>query len=185
LLDEETGEYNLSFVRRYLKGRDVVVINLVQRIQGLMVAEGNPKAVSSLEDLGRDDVTFINRQRGSGTRLLLDYKLKQFGLGPDRIDGYGREEYTHLAVAAAVAGGRADVGLGILSAARAIGVDFVPLLTEQYDLVIPRDFYHSELLRTLLSVIRSDGFRGEVDALGGYDVSMMGAVVAELGSGDS
>ena len=183
LLDEETGEYNLSYVRRYVKDREVVVMNLVQRVQGLMVPKGNPKGVSSLEDLAREDITFINRQRGSGTRVLLDYKLKELELSPEAIDGYGREEYTHLAVAAAVAGGRADVGLGILSAARAIGLDFVPLLTERYDLVIPREFYESELLKPLLSLIRGEEFRREVDAMGGYDTATMGTVVAELGSG--
>ena len=183
LLDEATGEYNLSFIRRYMKGRDVVVVNLVHRKQGLIVPAGNPKDVSSLEDLGRDRITFINRQRGSGTRMLLDYKLNGLGISTDRIDGYGREEYTHLAVAAAVAGGTADVGLGILSAARAMELDFVPLLTEQYDLVIPSEHYESDLLQPLLSLIRTGEFRSEVDELGGYDTSTMGEVVARL-SGD-
>ena len=181
LLDEETGEYNLSFVRRYVKGKDVVVMNLVQRVQGLMVASGNPRGVSSLEDLARTDVTFINRQRGSGTRMLLDHKLAEIGISPERIAGYEREEYTHLAVAAAIDGGRADAGLGILSAARAMGLDFVPLLTEQYDMVIPKEFYESELLEPLLALIRGPEFRREVDALGGYDTATMGSVVAEIG----
>ena len=178
LLDEETGEYNLSYVDRHLKDSDVVVVNLVQRVQGLMVAPGNPRGMTSLEDLARDGLGFVNRQRGSGTRVLLDYKLKELGIAPERIKGYGREEYTHLAVAAAVAAGSADVGVGILSAARAIGVDFVPLLTEQYDLIVPREFYQSDLLRPLLSLIRGDEFRQEVEALGGYDVTTMGRIVA-------
>ena len=178
LLDEETGEYNLSYVERHLKNRDVVVVNLVHRVQGLMVAPGNPRGISSLEDLARDGLGFVNRQRGSGTRVLLDYKLKELGIAPERIKGYGREEYTHLAVAAAVAAGSADVGVGILSAARAIGVDFVPLLTEQYDLIVPGEFYESELLRPLMSLIRGEEFKREVEALGGYDVSTMGRIVA-------
>ena len=182
LLDEETGQYNLPFVRRYLKGRDVVLVNLVQRVQGLMVPKGNPKGVSSLEDLGRDDITFINRQRGSGTRILLDYKLKQLDISLEKINGYDREEYTHLAVAAAVEGGRADVGLGILSAARALDLDFVPLLTERYDLVIPKEFYETDLLQPIMPLIRSQEFRQEVDALGGYDTATMGEVVAEISS---
>lgn len=182
LLDEETGVYNLSYVQRYLKGRDVVIVNLVHRIQGLIVPQGNPKGISSLEDLSRPDLTFVNRQRGSGTRMLLDYKLNAMGMVPEQVPGYDREEYTHLAVAAAVAGGRADFGLGILSAARAMEQAFVPLLTEQYDLVIPRTHYDSALLEPLLSLIRSDKFKREVDALGGYDTSMTGEVVAELGS---
>ena len=180
LLDEETGEYNLSFVRRYVTGCNVVVVNLVRRVQGLIVPKGNPRGVASLEDLGRDDVTFVNRQRGSGTRVLLDYKLKELDIAPERINGYDREEYTHLAVAAAVAGGKADVGLGILSPARALGLDFVPLLTEQYDLVTPKEFYEGDLLQPLLTVVRGDEFRREVDALGGYDTTTIGQVVAEL-----
>lgn len=180
LLDETTGEYNLSFIRRFLKGREVVVVNLVQRIQGLILPRGNPKEVGALEDLIREDVVFLNRQRGSGTRLLLDYKLRELGIDPDGIKGYDREEYTHLAVAAAVAGGRADVGLGILSAANAMGLEFVPLLSEQYDLVIPSEHYEGERVQFVLEIIRSDSFRAEVDALGGYDTSSMGQMVAEL-----
>ena len=112
--------------------------------------------------------------------MLLDYKLRESGIEPDSIQGYDREEYTHLAVAASVAGGRADVGLGILSAANAMGLDFVPLLSEQYDLVIPSEHYESEPVQFVLEIIRGDSFRAEVDALGGYDTSSMGDVVAEL-----
>ena len=180
LLDEATGEYNLSFIRRFLRGRSVIVVNLVQRIQGLILPKGNPRGIEILDDLTRDGIVFLNRQRGSGTRLLLDYKLNELGIEPDSIQGYDREEYTHLAVAAAVAGGRADVGLGILSAANAMGLDFVPLLSEQYDLVIPSEHYESERVRFVLSLIRGDAFRAEVDALGGYDTATMGHVVAEL-----
>ena len=180
LLDEETGEYNLSYVRRYLSGNSVVVMNLVQRVQGLMVPRGNPKGIDSLEDLPRDDVSFVNRQRGSGTRVLLDYKLNGMGVEPAHIKGYEREQYTHLAVAADVTSGTADVGLGILAASRALGLDFIPLLKERYDLVIPREHYESGLLAPLLSLIQSEEFRVEVEALGGYDVSTTGHVVAEL-----
>ncbi len=182
LLDEESGEYNLPFVRRYLRGRDIVVVNLVRRVQGLIVAPGNPLAVTHLGDLRRPDIAFVNRQRGSGTRVLLDYKLAELGIDPSEIRGYDREEYTHLAVAASVAAGGADTGLGILSAARALDVDFVPLMSEQYDLVAPREFYDSDLLRPLFELIRSDAFRVAVDALGGYDTSSTGSVVAELDS---
>lgn len=180
LLDEETGEYNISYVRRYLSGRAIVVMNLVHRVQGLIVARGNPKCIKSLEDLVRDDVSFINRQRGSGTRVLLDFKLTELGVKPEQIAGYDREDYTHLAVAAAVAGGRADAGLGILSAANAMDVDFVPLLSEQYDLIIPKEFYDGPKLQPVLEVIRSKEFRLEVDALGGYDTTFMGKVVEEI-----
>ena len=155
LLDAATGEYNLPFIRRYLKDRAVVVVNLVHRIQGFIVPPGNPKSITTLADLTRDGITFVNRQRGSGTRVLLDYLLTQQSLAPAQISGYEREEFTHLAVAAAVAGGRVDVGLGVLSAARALGMDFVPLRSEQYDLVIPREFYDSAALQPLLTLIRS------------------------------
>ena len=136
--------------------------------------------MESLADLPRDGVRFVNRQRGSGTRVLLDYKLGELGIAPDDIEGYDREEFTHLAVAADVAGGSCDVGLGVLAAAKALGLDFVPLLTERYDLAIPRGYYESPLLAPLLERIRDDGFQEEVAALGGYDVSEMGAVVAEI-----
>ena len=180
LLDEHSGEYNIAYIRRYLKGHRVVVVNLVHRIQGLILPKGNPRGVSSLEDLARDDVMFINRQRGSGTRMLLDYKLRELGIAPDQVQGYERDEYTHLAVAAAVAGGLADVGLGILSAANAMGLDFAPLLSERYDLVIPAEHYESAVLQPVLEIIRGDEFRLAVDALGGYDTSTMGEVVAIL-----
>lgn len=180
LLDEQSGEYNIAYIRRYLKGHRVVVVNLVHRIQGLILPKGNPRGVSSLEDLARDDVIFINRQRGSGTRMLLDYKLRELGIAPDQVQGYERDEYTHLAVAAAVAGGRADVGLGILSAANAMGLDFAPLLSERYDLVIPAEYYESDVMQPVLEIIRGDEFRLAVDALGGYDTSTMGEVVAIL-----
>lgn len=182
LLDEETGEYNLSYVQRYLKGRDMVIMNLVNRSQGLIVPKGNPKNIESLEGLISDGLGFVNRQRGSGTRVLLDYELKKMGMASERVVGYEREEYTHLGVAAAVAGNKADCGLGILSAARAMDLDFVPLLVEEYDLVIPREHYESELLGLLLSFIRSDDFQREVELLGGYDVSMTGKIVAEMSS---
>jgi len=180
LLDEESGEYNLSYVRRMLRSRPVVVMTLVQREQGLIVPKGNPEGIASLEDLLRDDVLFVNRQKGAGTRVLLDYKLREMGADPLRIRGYEREEFTHLAVAATVAGEAADVGLGILAAARALELDFVPLLKERYDLIIPREFYDSDLLAPLLEIIRGPDFRREVEALGGYDASEMGRVVAEV-----
>jgi putative molybdopterin biosynthesis protein len=181
LLDEDTGEYNLPYIRRFLPGVPVVVVNLVGRVQGLIIARGNPKDVNRLNDLARAGVRFVNRQRGSGTRVLLDFKLKELKVDPNRINGYSREEYSHLAVAAAVRGGAADAGLGVLSAARALGLDFVPLLTEQYDLVIPQVHYYSELLQSLLVLLHDSGFRRDVADLGGYDTANMGRVAAELG----
>ncbi|MDP3061680.1 MAG: molybdopterin biosynthesis protein [Chloroflexota bacterium] len=188
LLDEATGEYNVSYIRQTLPGQDVVLMNLTYREQGLMVRKGNPKSIRSLEDLApgsdrglaRKDVLYVNRQRGSGTRVLLDYELKRRGLDASAIRGYEREEFTHTAVAATVASGAADAALGILAAARALGLDFVPLLKERYDLVIPRAYYESPLLQPLLELIRSEEFQRQVQALGGYDTSETGKVLVEI-----
>lgn len=180
LLDEESGEYNTSFVRRYVPNQDIVLVTLVHRVQGLIVPPSNPKSIRSLSDLTRDGVRFINRQRGSGTRVLLDYMMTREGISAAEVWGYEREEFTHLAVAAAVAGGTADVGAGVLSAARALGMDFVPLSTERYDLAIPAAFYEDDLLAPLLSLIRSDGFKRRVDALGGYDTTSTGLVAERI-----
>ena len=182
LMDEDTGEYNVSYIERYVPNRQVALVHLAARTQGLMTAPGNPLGVSSLSELTSPGVRFVNRQRGAGTRVLLDFKLRELGIPAESISGYDREEYTHLAVAAAVQGGRADVGLGILPAARAMGLDFIPLFDEQYDLVIPTEFYESDLLAPMLDMIRSPEFQSEVQALGGYDVSQMGALKAILGS---
>jgi putative molybdopterin biosynthesis protein len=180
LLDEETGEYNVSYVRRVLPDMEVVVLNLVHRQQGLLVARGNPRGITGLKDLAREGIAYVNRQRGSGTRVLLDYELRQQNVKPDDISGYSREEFTHTAVAAAVASGTADAGLGILAAARALDLDFVPLLKERYDLVIPREHYDSPLLQPLLDIIRNPAFRDLVEKLGGYDTSETGQTLAVL-----
>lgn len=182
LLDEETGDYNRESIARLLTphGIPVVLLGFVNRVQGLIVPKGNPKSITTLRDLVRDDVTFVNRQRGAGTRVLLDYELKRNQLDARAIQGYGRQEYTHLAVAAAVQSGAADCGLGILAAARALGLDFVPLFNERYDLVIPVEHYTSELLQPLLGLIRDPQFAQMVEALGGYATGQMGQVLAEL-----
>ena len=182
LMDEVTGEYNVSYIDRYVPGRRVALLHLAGRTQGLMTAPGNPLHVSSLSDLADSGVRFVNRQRGAGTRVLLDFKLRELGISSESIAGYDREEYTHLAVAAAIQGGRADVGLGILPAARSMGLEFIPLFEEQYDLVIPFDFYESDLLAPMLRLIRSPDFQAEVHALGGYNVDEMGRLKAVLGS---
>ncbi len=178
LLDQETGQYNTPFLKRLLPEREVVLVNLVYRTQGLMVLKGNPKGLQGLVDLKRKDVTFINRQRGAGTRLLLDKSLEELGISPEDITGYGREEFTHMSVASAVLTGVADTGLGVLSAANALGLDFIPVAKERYDLAIPADQMGSEKVTALLDVIRNDKeFKGSVDSMGGYDVSEMGQVV--------
>ncbi len=180
LLDPETGEYNVSYVKQYLPGVPVVLVTLVRREQGLIVAKGNPKRIESLADLARPDVRYVNRQRGAGTRVLVDYRLRVLGIAPEQVRGYEREEYTHLAVAAAVQSGVADCGLGVRAAARALDLDFVPVEWERYDLVIPKQYYESDLLKPLLDLIRGDSFRRVVAGLEGYDPDPMGQIVAEL-----
>ena len=179
LLDPDSGEYNLSYVRRYLPETPVVLVTLVGREQGWMVRPGNPLGLAGWGDVANPDVRLVNRQRGAGTRVLLDYELGRRGIDPAGIAGYEREEYTHLAVAAAVASGTADAGLGIRAAARALQLDFVPLTHERYDLVIPQAYYHSELLRPLLALLYDAQFRAAVAAMPGYDVGPMGNVIRE------
>ncbi len=178
LLDEQTGAYNEPFLQRLLPEKEMVLVNLVYREQGLLVPRGNPKEISGLQDLAREDLVFINRQKGSGTRLLTDGCLRQLGLLPEAIRGYEREEYTHMGVASAVAGGTADAGVGILAAARALSLDFIPVARERFDFAIPCDFLATEALQCLLAILRDDPeFKTMILALGGYDVSHMGAVV--------
>ena len=174
LLDPATGEYTLPYVNRILGGADVRVVRLVHRDQGLMVAAGNPLGVTGIEDLTQRGLRYVNRQRGAGTRVLLDHELGQRGISPDAIGGYAREEPTHLGVAAAVAAGRGDAGLGILAAARAFGLDFVPVTREPYDLVVAAEAMESPLLAPLWSLLRSDRFQAAVTGLGGYTTKEMG-----------
>ncbi|MCI0398280.1 MAG: molybdopterin biosynthesis protein [Chloroflexi bacterium] len=174
LLDPQTGRYNDSYVERYLPGQAVALVTLAGREQGWIVPRGNPKGISGWADAANPEVEIVNRQRGAGTRVLLDYHLEQLGIRPETVQGYEREEYTHLAVAAAVASGAADAGLGVRAAARALGLDFVPLAHEQYDLVIPQVYYESDLLRPLLDLLHDPAFRAAVAALPGYDVRPMG-----------
>jgi len=177
LFDPETRVYNLPYVKNILGARGVHLVHLVSRQQGLLVAPGNPKKIQGVEDLTREGLVFVNRQRGSGTRVLLDYLLQERRLNPEAIRGYDREESTHMAVGVAVLSESADAGLGINSAARALGLSFVPLTMERYDLVIPDAFFHGEKVQALLGVIRSETFRQAVQDLGGYDVSRMGEPV--------
>jgi putative molybdopterin biosynthesis protein len=179
LFDPETNTYNVPYIQRYLAGVPLKLINLAWRQQGLMVAPGNPKNIRGIADLARPGVRFINRQRGAGTRLLLDFLLKEENLEPAAIQGYDREEYTHTAVAVNVHSGTADVGLGILAAARALGLEFLPLLPERYDLVVPESTFRDERFQTLLAVIRSPEFQKGAAALGGYDLKDCGRIIWE------
>jgi putative molybdopterin biosynthesis protein len=180
LLHPESGEYNVAYVHQYLSNRSIVLVTLTRREQGLIVTPGNPKGIRDLTDLSRSEIHFVNRQRGAGTRVLLDYRLAELGIDPTTIQGYRREEVTHLAVAAAVASGVADCGLGIRAAARALELAFIPVEWERYDLVIPREHFESELLRPLLALLHDDAFRAAVSELPGYDPAPMGQVFAEI-----
>lgn len=180
LMDEQSGEYNIPFIKRLLSNKKIILVNLVYRQQGLLVKKGNPKNIKGFEDLIRDDVIFINRQGGSGTRLLLDKHLKELGINPYMVNGYDREEYTHMAVASAVLTGLADTGLAVYSSAKALGLDFIPVANERYDLAIPAEFVDTEMIRILLDIIRNDKeFRATVESLGGYDIRDMGKVIFE------
>ena len=158
----------------------LTLVTLVGREQGLMVQPGNPREIRSLADLARPDIRFVNRQRGAGTRVLLDYQLDLLGIAPSQLRGYNQEEYTHLAVAAAVKSGRADCGLGIAAAASALGLEFVALFQERYDLVIPKVYYDSSLLAPIFGVLADARFRQAVGALPGYNIDQMGQVIATI-----
>lgn len=177
LLDEETGEYNISWVQRLLPGIPVVIVNLLYRQQGFIVPRGNPRGIRTFVDLARPNMKFVNRQKGAGTRLLLDYHLRKEGIDSDMVEGYLREEYTHMAVAAAVAGGSADVGLGILAAAQALNLDFYPVTEERYDLVVPESYWGSPYITSLLEVLGDQGFRSSVEKLGGYSTGSTGNIM--------
>jgi putative molybdopterin biosynthesis protein len=174
LLDPASGEYTLPYLERLLPGRDLAVVRLAHREQGLIVAPGNPLGLKGIEDLTRREVRYVNRQRGAGTRVLLDQELSRRSLAPDQVQGYEREEPTHLAVAAAVAADRADAGLGVLAAARAFDLGFVSVAKEPYDLVLEGDNVDSEFLSPLWPLLDSPEFRAEVEDLGGYDTAEMG-----------
>jgi molybdate-binding protein/DNA-binding transcriptional regulator YhcF (GntR family) len=176
LLDPETGEYNIPFVHRLLPGESVLLVTLAHRQQGLIVAAGNPKHLTGIPDLGREDVTIVNRHRGSGTRVLLDEALVQASIDPLTLRGYDHEEATHLGVAGVVAAGTADAGLGIMAAARAYGLDFVPVARERYELALRPSTASRPAVQGLLETLRSADFRAVVAALGGYDTAESGAV---------
>lgn len=174
LIDPETGKFNHASVRRYLPDTAVQLITLVEREQGLLVAPGNPLRIKTLADLVRKDVRYVNRQRGAGTRVLLDYELGKLRIAVADIRGYEHEEYTHLGVAVAISSGIADCGLGIHAAASALKLDFVPLTRERYDLVVPEASLEGALLQPLLALLTDAQFRAAVSARPGYYVELMG-----------
>jgi putative molybdopterin biosynthesis protein len=183
LLDAETGDYNFSYIERYLRGTPLRLVQLARRSQGLLVCAGNPKGIRSVADLLRPDVVFINRQGGSGTRILLDYELQKLGLGGEAIQGYDQEEFTHMAVAVNVLSGRADTGMAIYASARALSLDFVPVAEERYDLVIPEACWEDAKVRLVMEIIASGSFRQMVEGMGGYDVSESGKLLGRWDGG--
>lgn len=177
LLDPATGGYNTSEIRRHLADREITLVTLVHRQQGFMVRPGNPRNIRDVRDLLRKDVTFVNRQGGSGTRVLLDYELDRAGLTGEGIRGYDFEEYTHMSVAVAVLSGKADAGLGIMAAARALRLDFIPVTEERYDLIFPTEFLTEPGIMQLLNIINSAPFKQKVEKMGGYSTRETGNIV--------
>jgi molybdate-binding protein/DNA-binding HxlR family transcriptional regulator len=177
LLDPPSGEYNLTYVRHIFPDQEMKIVTLAHRQQGLMVLPGNPLGIKSLADISRPEVLFVNRKRGSGTRVWLDYQFEQLGIEPEQIDGYDVELNTHLQVAEAVAQRRADTGLGLMAAARKYKLDFIPLFEERYDLVIPVEYYQSTLLAPTLDQMQTASFRKAVETLGGYNAKSTGTEI--------
>lgn len=181
LWDSDTNEYNTPYVRRLMPGHQTCVINLVYRMEGFYVAKGNPKNLTTWGDLVKPGVRYVNRERGSGARVLLDEQLRISGIKRQDILGYGEEELTHLAVASKVARGEADVGLGIEKVAmQFVNLDFIPLHKERYDLVMRLEDVERPHFQALISILRSSAFRNEVQGIGGYDISRMGEIIAEV-----
>jgi molybdate-binding protein/DNA-binding XRE family transcriptional regulator len=182
LWDQEAGEYNVPYVRRELAGRRLVIVTLSEWQQGLIVARGNPQGISGAADLERSDITMVNRESGAGSRALLDLWLQNAGVTATQVNGYRHEVSSHLEVAETVARGLADAGPGIMAVAHALGLDFLPLQEERYDLVIPLEFLNAPAVQAVLDIAVSRPFQEELEALGGYNSSRAGTVVAELAS---
>jgi putative molybdopterin biosynthesis protein len=177
LLDEKTGIYNIAFIKRYLSNMDMALIKGVKRIQGFIVSKGNPKNIREFKDLARKDILFVNRQRGAGTRILLDYQLMKNHIQGEDIMGYDREMTTHMAVAAAVASGSADVGVGVLSAAKAMDLDFVPIGEEEYDFAIPVKYLEEDMIQLFIKVLQSKEFKESLEKMGGYGLEHPGDIL--------
>lgn len=181
LWDSDADEYNVPYVRRLLPGHRTVIVNLVYRMEGFYVAKGNPKAICDWPDLTKEGVRFVNRERGSGARVLVDEKLRSLGIDRNLIQGYEKEEMSHLAVASAVSRNEADAGVGIEKTAGQVqGIDFIPLQKERYDLVVRKEDTEKPYFQALITILHSPSFRNEVAGVGGYDLSRMGDVIAEI-----
>jgi putative molybdopterin biosynthesis protein len=177
LLDENTGEYNISYIKKYFNNEDMALIKGVKRLQGFMVQSGNPKNINNFGDLSRKDLSYINRQRGAGTRILLDYNIKKLNIDTNSVNGYEREMNTHMAVAVSVKSGSADTGLGVLSAARAMDLDFVPVGYESYDFLVYKENLEDVKIKKFISILKSDEFKEKINELGGYELDNTGDVI--------
>ena len=177
LLNTQDGSYNRSFMKKYFPRGDVKLVRCVGRQQGLMVARGNPLNIQKFSDIAAEGVRYVNRQKGSGTRILTDYLCKQENLDTSAIYGYDREELTHTSVAAQIVSGSADAGMGIYSAAKLYGLDFIPICIEEYDLIIPDHAWEAPMVRQLIATLKSDGFRDKILSLGGYTVENPGEII--------
>lgn len=176
LLDPESGEYNISYLKKYFKGEKIALINLVYREQGLYLKKGNPKNIKGIKDLLKEDISYINRQRGAGTRVLFDYLLEKNKIDPAEIAGYEKEEYTHIAAAAAVGRGSADAALGIRAAAEVMDVDFIALAEEKYDLILKAENLDDPKIKELIKLIKSKKIKAQIEALGGYQTKDTGKI---------
>ena len=176
LLDEKDGTYNTSFVQKYFPKGGVRIIECVGRTQGIMVAAGNPKNITNINSLKTPGIRYVNRQKGSGTRILIDYLCKQEKIDTSAIYGYDREEFTHTSVAAQIASGSADAGMGIYSAARLYGLDFIPICIEQYDLLIPDSAWESDVVQKVIEILKSEEFSQKLTEMGGYTLEHPGEV---------
>jgi putative molybdopterin biosynthesis protein len=179
LFDGDTGAYNLPYIKRILSGREYVVVNLLSRPAGLFVQKNNPKNIQTWKDLNNPSLKLVNREIGSGARVLLDEKLRLEGIIPRNVNGYHMEEMNHIAVASKVASGDADVGVGIEKAAALVGVDFIPLVQERYDLVMYKTPENEYVRESVLTILRSREFQNEIGAIGGYDLSLTGTIMYE------
>ncbi|MDR3587035.1 MAG: helix-turn-helix transcriptional regulator [Desulfosporosinus sp.] len=178
--DGKTGEYNVPYIERMLPGTPAVVVRLASRMQGFYVAKGNPKNIKDWNDLRRSDIIIINREKGSGTRILLDEHLRKLGISGRSINGYLRESQSHLAIASTVARGDADLGIGNEKACLQVqGIDFIPIQKEQYDMIIKKEDINNPAIEAIFEIIRSDEFKIELQGLGGYDLTELGKVIAE------
>ena len=179
LYDGDTSTYNLPYIRRILVGHSYVVIHLLSRWEGFYVKKGNPKNIQTWVDFITPGITMVNREKGSGARVLIDEHLRLAGISPHDIQGYTTEESSHIGVASKVVSGQADVGVGIEKAARLVDVDFIPIIQEHYDLVIMKSPDNTAFIELLQNIVQSDAFQSEIGAIGGYDLSRTGQVMYE------